>query len=73
MNTVIVMDMGADQPIAVERQHILAAVVALLVTGVKAEAAAGLIPELLHQGGKIFLALYVFKCDLYIVFFGCFN
>ena len=61
----IVVDVGAQQALAVERHHVGGMVVAHLMAGVPAEAHGGTVPERIHQRSEIFLSLGVFEGDLH--------
>ncbi len=63
INAKVIVEVGVAELFAIESEQILAAVVALLVTGVKTEAASGRIPKTLHQSGEVFFTLYVFKAE----------
>ena len=60
---VIVVEMRQAQLVAVQRHHILAVIVAMLVARIQAEAAGGGVPKGLHHRGKAGLAFQIFKAD----------
>ena len=63
INAKVIVEMRVAELFAIKGEQILATVVALLVAGVKTEAAGRRIPKTLHQSGKVFFTLNVFKAE----------
>lgn len=57
----VVVDVRAKQPVAIQRKHIFAVVVAHLVPRIPTKADVRLVGKCLHNCRKVFLALGVFK------------